>query len=261
MIKFFRKIRYNLMSENKTGKYLKYAIGEIILVMIGILLALQVNNWNQKRMEVNEEKIILSNLKEDFESAIVEFKSLNSLREDVIYAAKAIYEVDIKDIENYHSRYLDSLLLKTLTAPTFNNQAGSLNVLLTSGKINLIANQPLKKKLIEWPGDVADMTEDEINHSNLYVDKYCNILDKYISWNTVFKHGTNGGSRFKERLIKKMEDNAMVSSDYKLLLEDKVFLNTLRRRAIYCELTNGETTILIEKAENIITSINKELNN
>ena len=58
-----------------------------------------------------------------------------------------------------------------------------------------------------------------------------------------------------------MEDNAMVSSDYKLLLEDKVFLNTLRRRAIYCELTNGETTILIEKAENIITSINKELNN
>ena len=242
MIKIFRKIRYNLMSENKTSKYFKYAIGEIILVMIGILLALQVNNWNQKRLERIEEKIILSNLK--------------FLTKDY-----PIYEVDIKDIENYHSRYLDSLLLKTLTAPTFNNQAGSLNVLLTSGKINLIANQPLKKKLIEWPGDVADMTEDEINHSNLYVDKYCNILDKYISWNTVFKHGTNGGSRFKERLIKKMEDNAMVSSDYKLLLEDKVFLNTLRRRAIYCELTNGETTILIEKAENIITSINKELNN
>ena len=49
MIKFFRKIRQNLLMENKTGKYLKYAIGEIILVMIGILLALQVNNWNEKR--------------------------------------------------------------------------------------------------------------------------------------------------------------------------------------------------------------------
>ena len=49
MIKFFRKIRYNLMSENKTGKYLKYAIGEIILVVIGILIALQINNWNEKR--------------------------------------------------------------------------------------------------------------------------------------------------------------------------------------------------------------------
>ena len=55
MIKFFRKIRYNLMSENKTGKpawpagrYLKYAIGEIVLVVIGILIALQINNWNEE---------------------------------------------------------------------------------------------------------------------------------------------------------------------------------------------------------------------
>ncbi|MFH4966596.1 DUF6090 family protein [Gaetbulibacter sp. M240] len=49
MIKFFRKIRQNLLLEGKTGKYLKYAIGEIVLVMIGILLALQVNNWNEQR--------------------------------------------------------------------------------------------------------------------------------------------------------------------------------------------------------------------
>jgi len=49
MIKFFRKIRYNLMSENKTGKYLKYAIGEIVLVVIGILIALSINNWNEER--------------------------------------------------------------------------------------------------------------------------------------------------------------------------------------------------------------------
>ena len=50
MIKFFRKIRYNLMSKNKTGKYFKYAIGEILLVVIGILIALQINTWNQQRL-------------------------------------------------------------------------------------------------------------------------------------------------------------------------------------------------------------------
>jgi uncharacterized protein YkvS len=49
MIKFFRRIRQQLLAENKTGKYLKYAIGEIVLVMIGIILALQVNNWNEER--------------------------------------------------------------------------------------------------------------------------------------------------------------------------------------------------------------------
>jgi len=49
MIKFFRKIRQNLLSEGKTGKYLKYAIGEIVLVVIGILIALSINNWNENR--------------------------------------------------------------------------------------------------------------------------------------------------------------------------------------------------------------------
>ena len=49
MIKFFRKIRYNLIEQNKTGKYFKYAIGEIVLVVIGILIALQINNWNSIR--------------------------------------------------------------------------------------------------------------------------------------------------------------------------------------------------------------------
>lgn len=49
MIKFFRKIRQNIIMENKTGKYFKYAIGEIILVVIGILIALQINNWNEAR--------------------------------------------------------------------------------------------------------------------------------------------------------------------------------------------------------------------
>jgi uncharacterized membrane protein YgaE (UPF0421/DUF939 family) len=49
MIKFFRKIRQNLLMENKTGKYFKYAIGEIILVVIGILIALSINNWNENR--------------------------------------------------------------------------------------------------------------------------------------------------------------------------------------------------------------------
>ncbi|WP_167769607.1 DUF6090 family protein [Gaetbulibacter sp. S0825] len=67
MIKFFRKIRYNFMETGKTGKYFKYAIGEIFLVMIGILLALQVNNWNETR--TNEERFmkILKEVRNDLE--------------------------------------------------------------------------------------------------------------------------------------------------------------------------------------------------
>ncbi|MFT7329977.1 MAG: hypothetical protein ACI848_000035 [Roseivirga sp.] len=56
MIKFFRKIRQNLLVENKTGKYFKYAIGEIMLVVIGILIALQINTWNLVKIEQNKEQ-------------------------------------------------------------------------------------------------------------------------------------------------------------------------------------------------------------
>lgn len=66
MIKFFRKIRYDLMEKNKTGKYFKYAIGEIVLVVIGILIAVSINNWNQERQLKNEEKVILKNIHTEF---------------------------------------------------------------------------------------------------------------------------------------------------------------------------------------------------
>jgi len=70
MIKFFRKIRQNLLMENKTGKYLKYAIGEIVLVVIGILIALQINNWNEARKNKTVERGFIINLISDLESDV-----------------------------------------------------------------------------------------------------------------------------------------------------------------------------------------------
>ncbi|MGW9684470.1 DUF6090 family protein [Flagellimonas sp. 2504JD1-5] len=65
MIKFFRRIRQRLLSENKFSKYLLYAIGEIVLVVIGILLALQVNNWNEQRKNRSNEYLYLINIRNE----------------------------------------------------------------------------------------------------------------------------------------------------------------------------------------------------
>ena len=62
MISFFRKIRQNLLNEGKTGRYIKYAIGEIVLVVLGILIALQINDWNQHRIDRNNEKVYLKRI-------------------------------------------------------------------------------------------------------------------------------------------------------------------------------------------------------
>jgi len=74
MIKFFRKIRQKLLTENKFSKYLIYAIGEIILVVIGILLALQINNWNNQRITSSQELILLKEMKKNLENDILDIQ-------------------------------------------------------------------------------------------------------------------------------------------------------------------------------------------
>ena len=79
MIKFFRNIRLKSLGENTFGKYLLYAIGEIVLVVIGILIALQVNTWNQRRISHNLELKLLKDLHNDLET------DLNNLSHKIEY--------------------------------------------------------------------------------------------------------------------------------------------------------------------------------
>ena len=98
MIKFFRKIRQNLLSEGKTTKYFKYAIGEIILVVIGIVIALQINNSNELRKEKSEEALILSDLKEDLTTTRLNFLETIKRQEKMILSSRDLIDaIEAKD--------------------------------------------------------------------------------------------------------------------------------------------------------------------
>ena len=84
MIKFFRKIRYNLMEKNKTGKYFKYAIGEIILVVIGILIALSINNWNEEKKSIQKGQDILVDIRENLEFNTIQFQEDIEINKNVV---------------------------------------------------------------------------------------------------------------------------------------------------------------------------------
>ena len=104
MIKLFRKIRYNLMSENKTSKYFKYAIGEIILVVIGILIALQINNWNALKKQESNNIFLSKRLLVETDKNIIELekeiisieKSINSLLTMLHLMGEDYHEVNPK---------------------------------------------------------------------------------------------------------------------------------------------------------------------
>ena len=131
MIKFFRRIRYDLMEKNKTGKYLKYAIGEIILVVIGILIALSINNWNEERKDIAKENGTLYKFLQDLKSDSTYYQvnlgkilSIDSLH-------KELYLVGFKEkeiIEHSNPSYIRrSLVYDPLAKENDPNIANKIN--------------------------------------------------------------------------------------------------------------------------------------
>jgi len=85
------------MEKNKTGKYLKYAIGEIILVVIGILIALGINNWNEDRKNIQAEKVVLNNTYENLASDSIQFAYYKSQYKQIERLHIELYEIGLKD--------------------------------------------------------------------------------------------------------------------------------------------------------------------
>lgn len=170
MIKFFNKIRKQLLDENKTGKYLKYAIGEIVLVMIGILLALQVNTWNNNRQLKKDELKVMKSLHQEFSENLVKF--------DKTYEGHLKRKKDIEIImsikpENVSLDSLRSLVTRVNWNFTFDPFQGIYNSVINSGKIEIISNDVLKNKISRIQDLLLDYQEEEDgtrNHTiqNLY---------------------------------------------------------------------------------------------
>jgi hypothetical protein len=151
MIKFFRKIRQNLLMENKTGTYFKYAIGEVLLVVVGILIALWLNNLNSERQRTIEEINSLKGLKKDFQADIIDFKSN-------IWAYKNISSsVDfvLKRLESsaVYNDSLDSYFSGTIQWPRSIINQNSFDVLKSKG-LDLISNNSLRNEILTFHGQV-----------------------------------------------------------------------------------------------------------
>ncbi|WP_394369935.1 DUF6090 family protein [Lutimonas saemankumensis] len=104
MLPFFRKIRYQLAQDNQFLKYLRYAIGEIVLVVTGILIALQINNWNEERKRREIGTALLKNLTSDL------IRNQELLTRDIIWHKNAVNSINILvKVHKENIPYHDSL--------------------------------------------------------------------------------------------------------------------------------------------------------
>ena len=238
MIKFFRKIRYDLMEKNKTGKYLKYAIGEIVLVVIGILIALQINNWNESRKLESSELNILVEIKENLISSKKELIKVMDYNKNTIRLNKKIYYALTKDLPYEKSldtafsnlRYWQSPYLTFTAYETIKNKG-----------IDIIKNDKIKKSIIH-------IYESQFTYLVNDYDRSEWVLAQSVVYPQYVKH-----IRRKNKII-------AVPNDYEALKKNDEFINMVHEIIILREDGILDVTKSLELTQNLIGEIDNEIN-
>lgn len=147
MIKFFRKIRQKLLSENRFSKYLLYAMGEIVLVVIGILIALQINNWNENRKNKIAEADYYCRILDDFESNEKLIDKTSALIDDKIKLSKELIS-DLNKMPNDRSTILNKFVV-AVRQDVFVPSNITFEDITSSGQLKLLTDLKLKNRLIQ----------------------------------------------------------------------------------------------------------------
>lgn len=179
MIKFFRRIRQNLLSENKFSKYLIYAIGEIVLVVIGILIALQLNNLNEQVKNKSLETEYLHKLRNEFvQNRQICLRDIQ-FHETQVESAKLVLNVLVNDsiIQDLNKLHLAIMHTGWSWHGGYNNDVWS--ELINTGNQMLISNDSIRKNITQFQRQANRIISNESEWEQ-YNFKYRNITNEVI---------------------------------------------------------------------------------
>jgi uncharacterized protein DUF6090 len=184
VIHFFRRIRHEAMEKNptkgrsgKSGQYLKYAVGEIILVVVGILIALQINAWSSFKKERQLEQNLLQSLKAEFERNLIELDRDHALNITSQNATLAL--LDENRLEFSRSK-TDSLIGASFNYAAFDARTGTFDETIASGNLRLIQDDSLKALLGKWSGELNDLQADVILRQEHLVHSASPSIRKFL---------------------------------------------------------------------------------
>jgi len=205
----FRKLKIKLLRNKAFVNYLKYALGEILLVMIGILLAIQINNANENRKNRDKESLILHELHKDFTENLDKFQILKQLQYQTFHNGEIVFrnldKMDVSSSRDSVYRHVTGMFGGYHYYPS----NGLVESLISTGDIQLISNDTLRKYLVSWNDVLKNYTE----RVAIDVEFWANQVEPYV-----IRHGN-----FYE----------INSIENKKLVEDPVFINMLVRKQHY----------------------------
>ncbi len=225
MIKFFRKIRQKMLTENKFSKYLIYAIGEIVLVVIGILIALSINNWNEKKSAESRLNSDLLELKSELNSDLLRINSLLVLIERLDEHGQYLLEFLSQEAKIIDSLKVQSALIEVTVLASFSKSNTAYKSLISNGNIQLIKNKELKEKL--------GFFHNTRDWHNTYNDgpllnsfsEYIKTIHKYTRSGYVRKSYAADWPKRNEQLTNELRNNSFDSHiDFNKLIRDEEFL-------------------------------------
>lgn len=245
MIKFFRRIRQKLIAENRFTKYLLYALGEIILVVIGILIALQINNWNEFKKERKQERKVLTELLSSLESNHSRMLADSILRNKWNKSSKIIinhFENKNEYSDTLNKHFQDARKPGTNLALSYAGYESLKNV-----GYNIISSDTLRKSIIELFELTHKSMLEEMEYFESFQPERQAQLDRLFSYETA---QFNPNDPF----------NVPISpNNYEKLEEDEIYLPiiksvTIQRNMISILLYNN-----INETEKVIKMIKNEL--
>ncbi len=167
MIKFFWKIRQKLLDENRFSKYLVYAIGEIILVVLGILIALQINNWSENEKIKTEEKILIAGLIRNIEEDIKSLTFVNKIDSTFIDANRILLSALKNDSIRRNKPLLKQKIYEGSFSSSFVPNQIIFNQIQFSGKLNYILNDSIKNSIQSYYDNVSYVLDFQDTNLNL----------------------------------------------------------------------------------------------
>lgn len=179
MLFLLRKIRNQLLMKNKYTTYLFYAIGEILLVVAGILIAFQLEEWRDNSEKREKEQKILAQIHNEFLENTEQFQWVKKDHENVFHSADWLLQ---QYPLNESEKSIDSIQFhfnKTFKVSTFDPSLAGIEALINTGTFDLITNDSLRNYLVGWRDVVKDYNEEEISSKNAFNDRYVNFfIDK-----------------------------------------------------------------------------------
>lgn len=260
MIKFFRKIRQSLLSEGKTKKYLKYAIGEIILVVIGILIALQINNLNEERLLRNKEQVLLHQLKQEFSSNLTQLEQKIKVRDIMISSAKRLLLM-IDDKTKMVPDSIAHYLSLTRMNPTFDPIR---NDLTEGDKLSLIRDSKLKSLLTQWGSNAVQLEESENRWLYSLNTYFRPLVYEYNIVRDLFQSNYKSGSMSLQAITNKVQavdiNKKIDSNKFVRIMKDPRLESHLAWTLGIITFNNQESITLKNHINDILRSIDTQIN-